>query len=72
MVNAEHRALESIAGALRDLGNGNAMTSMGAIAAHGQALSDAIIQAGDRIAEAIQALADVMDRWPEEPGEEEK
>lgn len=43
------RSLDSIARALRDLGNANASTPMGAIEAHGAAM----LEAADRISAAL-------------------
>ena len=49
-------AIESISRALVSLGNGNACTQMGAIEAHGKAITDA----GSKIADAINGLADAI------------
>jgi hypothetical protein len=61
------RELAKIAHALRDLGNGDAATRMGAIEAHGKALHDAtrelanaITGAAELIAAALEGVAEAL------------
>lgn len=54
-------ALLLIGRALRDLGNGNAATNMGAIEAHGKAVLDG----SERIAGALTEVAAAIDRLAE-------
>jgi hypothetical protein len=58
-------ALDRVARALRDLGNGNAATSMGAIEAHGKATLDSASLIADglgSVARAIERLAEAVER----------
>jgi len=55
-------ALKSNASALRDLGNGNAATPMGAIEAHSVAVKEALRDAADIVAEALKEIAAEMPR----------
>lgn len=55
-VNEEADALLEIAGALDQLGNNRASTSMGAIEAHGLAVKEA----AQEIADALRAVADAI------------
>lgn len=52
------QALDSIARALRDLGNADAATPMGALEAHGKTLGNGL----DSIASSLGAIAEALDR----------
>lgn len=54
-------ALAGIKRALRDLGNGDAATSMGGM----EALGKAVLDSSERISDAITALAMAVDRLAE-------
>jgi hypothetical protein len=51
-------SLQSIARALRDLGNGNAATHMGAIEAHGIAVREGAAEIASAIRELAEAVRD--------------